>query len=576
MDKSKLGLSKLSILKILPWSLPLLTTLWALISPLSHDELSAISRAEINGFMNFIRNGILADAHPPLVGMVLYVWINLGLPLILLKGLFGFFGGLALKLLVDKAKSPTSFQGLGVFAMTGYFLFYAGQLRPYGLGLLFTVLFFLSLPKSEENKGKPIHTVVFGLLACASHYIAGLSILLLFIASFFWNKPSQFKSLALRGWWMIFFGAPLLPFLFHQMNHKGLAWLGKPKFDFLIDFFGFLGGDRLWAGVLFLIPLLTGFYFGRKNKILLLSGIALLSAFFIQYLYSIFRAPILQFSGLIFLFPIVYALCLEQIPKFKYGSYFFLAMGICTFLGNHILGGFIPNYQAQPFKAAQAWLSPETPCIMGVNPDYVGRFGSLPSPFLSIYGAEQPAHRIQSEMEQWAGARKIQSLGVKPWQYHFITENHYQPKSIQNYYTAQGIEFEIDSSLLSLESAPFPEKEYHHLFQASLDDVLDHAYEHVWIQLHHEAEAKSLNTVLIAEVSKGDEKKLYRSRQLRRGEVRTDLIFPVDQLGFSEKDLKDYTLSITLRNPEKTEINLGYRIGRFPGNPIRLSIFTKK
>jgi len=105
------------------------------------------------------------------------------------------------------------------------------------------------------------------------------------------------------------FYIPHLPIFFAQLQTAGIgSWLAPPKSDFFINYISYIFHFSWILGIftMVLCSYLLVYNFQRsKQKIVLVALSWFMLPFLIGYFYSIYRAPLLQYSVLIFSFPFV-------------------------------------------------------------------------------------------------------------------------------------------------------------------------------------------------------------------------------------------------------------------------------
>lgn len=290
---------------------------------LTSDELSALNRLRYDSLSTVIAEGVMLDAHPPLVQLFLYGWTWLfgttefvfRLPFVICS-----LGSVVLIYRLGKNwfNAHTGLIAAALFTTLSYGLTYSQLARPYAPGLLFSLLLLHQLTLILYIEHKPttkryLWFMVALLLCMYTHYYC---LVFAFIAGLIglWrtNKITRRPYvLACIGASILFI--PNLPILLYQFATGGggtggeSGWLGPPKSDWILDYL-FYAFNQSWyfiavVGSLLLLGLLANirnFRISRFHAIgLLLFGLT----FLFGYLYSTYKNPILQYSVMLFAFP---------------------------------------------------------------------------------------------------------------------------------------------------------------------------------------------------------------------------------------------------------------------------------
>lgn len=285
--------------------------------PYTHDELSGLLRTRFDSFSELIAKGVKIDGHPAFVQVFLYYWTKLfgtaewivKLPFIL-SGV----GGVYFAYKIGKRWSNVTV-GLIVAAIittSQYPLMYSQIARPYTSGFFFTLLFAyhwgeIVFFKNYTRK----HLIWFPIAAalCAyNHHFSMLTAGLIGIFGIIYTfKDFLWKYLLLCLAAVILY-SPHFSILFAQLKQGGLSgWLGKPEPSFLGHYVQYIFQfSFVLIGLYTLIIIWTrisGKPVRQSSKAILFSGILFFSVYFTGYYYSIFVAPVLQTSVLIFTYP---------------------------------------------------------------------------------------------------------------------------------------------------------------------------------------------------------------------------------------------------------------------------------
>jgi hypothetical protein len=283
----------------------------------SNDELSALIRTNIPSISDFISLAILPDVHPPATQFMIHIWSSLfgdsvqimRIPFLIFSLFSVYFAYLVGASWINK---ETGFLLSSVIAVFYFPVIYGVIARPYSLGLmscLASSYYWIAYKNEKINIRKMVGFVFFTLLAMYTHHFALLFSFLLIFLGLAIIHPINLKkyivSVAIIGLLFI----PNLFILFSQLSKKGLNWLGKPEFDFVLEHFFLILNNSFMVIFIFGVSLLLGLIYAIKNKNLSISKIQLASLFLflvpliVGYLYSIFIQPVLQNSALLFSFP---------------------------------------------------------------------------------------------------------------------------------------------------------------------------------------------------------------------------------------------------------------------------------
>ena len=288
---------------------------------LNNDELSTIYRASYDELSEVFQKGILTDNHPALLEIFIYYWqtffgnsaFALRLPFVL----FG-IGSLIYikKIAVLLFNQKTALLATALSATAYLFVLYSQIARPYSMGTFFVLLFTNSAFQIFLDKKKRHTLVLFilsGVLATLSHYLAAFSIFIIYLSGIlYWKTIKPFHYL-LYGLTMLLLFSPHFTITLKHFSYKSVGWLPTPDSRFFGDYFLYLfNGSKLLsfgltALTLFVmaVKLKTPIKHGKERLILfLLFLIPLLTTYF----YSIWVGPILQYSILIFSAPFLFLL----------------------------------------------------------------------------------------------------------------------------------------------------------------------------------------------------------------------------------------------------------------------------
>lgn len=300
--------------------LALLLRFWGFPSiPYTHDEISALVRVDFPSLSDAINKGVWnIDTHPPGTHALLWVWTQLfGFGDGVVKAPFIAMSVLALFCLYRFAHAwagaAVAVITTALLATMQYTVMYGQIARPYAMGLFTTALLADQLAR-YIGTGRKLNLVLLALAAVLSAYTHHFALMLaafMYGTGFFLIDRSQRKPylVAMAGAAVCYL--PNLPLFFAQLGWKGLdEWLRPPGADWLPNYAWWIAHcSPLFGGLL--IALVLGAIAMRikhRGASLPLWSITLiwgLLPLVIGYAYSLWRAPVLQYSVVLFSFPYI-------------------------------------------------------------------------------------------------------------------------------------------------------------------------------------------------------------------------------------------------------------------------------
>lgn len=298
--------------------------------PFTHDEFSTLFRTNFSSFNELIEKGVKIDGHPAgLQVFVYYFKILFGSEEWVIKIPFLLFGlGSIWLVYVIYSKWYNKTFGLisaAFLATLQYTVMYSQIARPYISGMFFVLaLVYFWNALFIDNKHRWIQYVGYVLVAdlCLynHHFSALMAVIISLTGLFFVDRKTCWKYL-LAGVGITLFYLPHISILQAQLALKGLAWLNKPTLNFVRDYFCYLG-QFSWFILLLCIGLFSlcfvrfqkRAYFSTKTLVSLLWFVL---PFTIGFLYSVYRAPLLQYSVLIFSFPFLFPVLFGGLNSFS-------------------------------------------------------------------------------------------------------------------------------------------------------------------------------------------------------------------------------------------------------------------
>jgi len=288
-----------------------------------HDELSVIGRLHFDSFSDLIEEGVKTDVHPAGIQVFLWLWIKVfGISEISLRLPFIIMGVLCIPLmyvLTEKWFNATAaLFTSGFIAVAQYAIFYSLIARPYIAGLFFILLLLIVWTKMIfEQDYRWRNLILFGIFAAICAYIHHFSMLTAFLiaaAGFFFLKKKTFLKYLLACLVAVVLYAPHIPVLLHQIGLGGIGgvdgWLAPPTPRFTLYYFRYLFHFSWIATLVTIVAHIVSSKINKEqwnsNKIKLVTALLLfITPFAIGYAYSLYVNPVLQYSCLIFSFPLL-------------------------------------------------------------------------------------------------------------------------------------------------------------------------------------------------------------------------------------------------------------------------------
>jgi hypothetical protein len=291
---------------------------------LSNDELSALTRARHDTFLEMITHGVLIDFHPAGIQSLIYFWIKfVGDDPFIFRLPFVLAGILSTYLIFEIGKrwfsSFTALFAASVFAVFQFSILYSFFARPYSPGLLFGLLATLAWSRIFFSKDEDSFIsllkwwilFVLAMIGCThTHYFSLVYAASLGIAGLFFLKPGILRPYILSGLVIILAFIPEWEIFKVQISTGDIGgWLAAPGRFYLFDFTVHMLNDSTVFAWIFLGATILGSVMMLMQrtwtKFHTLSICLFLFSFLIAYLYSVFRHPVIQFSTLYFTLPFV-------------------------------------------------------------------------------------------------------------------------------------------------------------------------------------------------------------------------------------------------------------------------------
>ncbi len=282
-------------------------------SPLTPDELSAISRSNHDSLSALFKLSILNDVHPPIAQIFLYFWIKIfGNSPILIKVPFLLMGigciPLFFKIATNWFNKNVALLSTAFFISIQFIIMYSQVARPYISGLFLCLFMVLYWTKIIENKARTVDYIfylLFGVICSQNHYFGTLQVCIIGLTGLlFLNKKQLVKYLSVNFLICLFF-LPCLSIMMKQMNYDGINYLKTPDLNYLLNYF-FYVFQYSWIAVLLVTSILIYGVLKIKtatNKYTLISFLWFCTPILIGYAYSVLARPVMPFRSLIFSVP---------------------------------------------------------------------------------------------------------------------------------------------------------------------------------------------------------------------------------------------------------------------------------
>ncbi len=299
--------------------------------PYTHDEISALVRI-FPSLYETIKIGVIQlDTHPPGVQVFEWIWTKFfGKEEAAVKLPFIVMSLAAIFLLYRTALLWTgpavALLLTALMATLQYSVMYGQIARPYAAGLFTTALLadqltrYLAISRFKNLRG----ILLAAVLSAYTHHFSLMLAGLMVMTGFFLIKPDQRRNYLFMCGIGILLYLPNVSIFLKQLSIGGLSeWLSPPDKHWLADYGMYIAHWSLpfAVGLIALVLLSIGFGVWKKTPrtpalvIFLIWGSVPL---IVGLLYSIYRAPVIQYSMVLFSFPyLVIALLigLSKLPR---------------------------------------------------------------------------------------------------------------------------------------------------------------------------------------------------------------------------------------------------------------------
>jgi hypothetical protein len=303
---------------------------------LSNDELSSIIRAQYNSFNQLYNEGIKTDVHPAGLQVFLYYWLKIaGDSPFAVRFPFALCGLLSVLFVFLIARqwfnSNAALFAAAALATLQFPILYSQVARMYSIGLFLCLVNIWSWNKilfnDTESKRKWQHYFIYilsALFAMYMHYFSLAFVGIIGLTGFVFIKRKNLVTYLLIWTGILLLFLPALPLFLEQIKMGGLEdWLAKPGSNTFLKYLYYCFNEsEVLTCVYIAIPVLCIVLVGRKSKFSKFQLVALawfLIPYAVAYYYSIFRQPVLQYSGLLFSFPALLLFLFSFIPERKLG-----------------------------------------------------------------------------------------------------------------------------------------------------------------------------------------------------------------------------------------------------------------
>lgn len=285
--------------------------------PYTHDEISALVRVDFPTLGDAISKGVWnIDTHPPGTHALLWCWTHVfgssegavKLPFILMSVAALF---LLYRFAHAWAGAGTAVIVTALLATLQYTVMYGQIARPYAMGLFTTALLADNMTRylGSGRRSCLAGIAIGAVLSAYTHHFALMLAAIMCATGLFLVTVEQRKGFLIVLGIAAACYLPNLPLFFAQLGWKGLdEWLAPPGPDWILKYAWWIGHcSMLLCGALGLLLVLSGAMRIKHRSIsrpvwaiVLLWGLLPL---IIGYAYSVLRAPVLQYSVVLFSFP---------------------------------------------------------------------------------------------------------------------------------------------------------------------------------------------------------------------------------------------------------------------------------
>ncbi|HBG71041.1 MAG: hypothetical protein A2W93_02945 [Bacteroidetes bacterium GWF2_43_63] len=300
--------------------------------PYTYDELSALLRTRFDSFGDLIQYGVSIDGHPAGIQVLLFYytkivgfnegWIKL--PFIL-AGIASVY--LTWKIGREWFSLNVGLLSAATIAFMQYTIVYSQIARPYGSGLFFTLLMLLGwsrivLTHIGNYRSNFLLFIVGGILCEYNHHFTFLMVCLAGMTGLFLVKGKELKRYIIACAIIALAYIPHISITLNQLQMGGVEqWLNKPTLGFFVDYGKYIFNFSYVTAVAFALIIVYGVIISVVRKKIRFRKVHLVALIFgtipaiAGYIYSVKVAALLQYSVLLFSFPMLIFLAFSFYEK---------------------------------------------------------------------------------------------------------------------------------------------------------------------------------------------------------------------------------------------------------------------
>lgn len=318
--------------------------------PYTHDEISALVRVDYGTLGEAISKGVVGvDTHPPGTHAFLWAWTQLfgfgdgavKAPFILMSLAAIFF---LYRFSYAWAGGPVAVITTALLACFQYTVMYGQIARPYAMGFFTTALLADQLTRylARSRRAALLLIVLSAVVSAYTHHFALMLAVFMCTTGLALGDDRQRKELVLACAGAALLYAPNLPLFYAQLQWKGLGeWLTAPLPDWLPGYAWWIAHCSIAFAAVLVGALGLALALAIKHRsiswpLLWITVIWGLLPLVIGYAYSVWRAPVLQYSVVLFSFPYLLIGALSGLRWLQPVQGFSLA-GVCLTIGTFSL-----------------------------------------------------------------------------------------------------------------------------------------------------------------------------------------------------------------------------------------------
>lgn len=595
--------------------------------PYSFDEFSALSRTYYQTFEDLILKGVVqTDTHPAGIQVFLFYWVKLvgyseqfvKLPFIL-AGIVSIY--LAYKI-ADSWFNPTvALLAAMSLAFLQYPITYSEFARPYASGLFFSLLmiwfWYRAFILSDKAKFQDVIAYVLASALCAyNHHFTLFLLGLLWIAGLPLLYKKKWKTYFLSGLAIFILYVPHLKIFFAQLGKGGVEdWLAKPKPVFFLDYLQYIFHFNLLfivlAGLLIVYSLIwksNGWRLEMKFRWLLFFIVTITWA--TAYFYSIYRSALLQYSVLIFTFPLLMILLFSffKNESSKLKIVLFICFG---FLSIYTLIVDRQHYYIM-YKSGYREILVQTDSVVKEKgkeniivlleqPDHIQKYylkklkiDSLDFNTVSEFKSFPDFEDFVSEQTSpyfvlgWNNPQKLEYLSIAQKYYpgvlehrcYFLSDFYLLARENNNKKVIQEIVYSTKNGEEDIQPRQIANwEEYHKLFEGNLDKLMKHRNNLLEIEIDLAADSICGDNMLVCEFRSGDKLLRWQTaifKDFQRPGENEFTLFKTLKMPDWKSDAENVTINIYLWNKSHRAFNFkNFQLEVVKGNPLLYGLYEK-